>query len=461
MTVSGDVVEAYLEANHDRRLASFIDFLRIPSVSAEPAYAADCQRAADWLADHLRSIGLDHVEASVTGGHPIVYGDWLGAAGAPTVVVYGHYDVQPADPLDEWTSPPFEPAVVGSRILARGSSDDKSNIAIFAAAVEALLATRGRLPVNLRFVFEGEEESSSAHLAPWLEANRHRLGGDVAIVSDVGFFEGNVPALTIGLRGLMYAQIDVVGPFQDVHSGVYGGAIANPANALAGIIAALKGPDGRIRIPGFYDEVVPLTEADRAAYAALPFDDDHFRDMLRLPELVGEAGYSTLERKAGRPSLDVNGLSSGYQGDGTKTIIPGRAMAKVSSRLVPDQVPEQIFERLQTFVAEIAPPGVEVTTTYLGGGLPVRTSIDHPAVQAAARALEATFGQAPVFIREGGSIPFVATFEEVLGLPVVLMGFTPPDGNFHAPNEWMDLTNFETGIRTVVRYFDELAVLAP
>ena len=341
MTVSGDVVEAYLEANHDRRLASFIEFLRIPSVSADPAYAADCRRAADWLADHLRAIGLDHVEASVTGGHPIVYGDWLGADGAPTVVVYGHYDVQPADPLDEWTSPPFEPAVVGSRILARGSSDDKSNIAIFAAAVEALLATRGRLPVNLRFVFEGEEESSSAHLDAWLEANRHRLGGDVAIVSDVGFFEGNVPALTIGLRGLMYAQIDVVGPFQDVHSGVYGGAIANPANALAGIIAALKGPDGRIRIPGFYDAVVPLTEADRAAYAALPFDDDDFRDMLRLPELVGEAGYSTLERKAGRPSLDVNGLSSGYQGDGTKTIIPAEPWPRSAGGSSPTRTPRR------------------------------------------------------------------------------------------------------------------------
>lgn len=461
MAVSDDVVEAYLDANRERRLASYIEFLRIPSVSADPAFAADCRRAADWLADRLRAIGMDHVEASETGGHPIVYGDWLSAVGAPTVVVYGHYDVQPADPLDEWTSPPFEPAVVGSRILARGASDDKSNIAIFSSAVEALLATRGRLPVNLRFVFEGEEESSSVHLEPWLAANRDRLGGDVAIVSDVGFFEGNLPALTIGLRGLMYAQIDVVGPFQDVHSGVYGGAIANPANALAGIIAALKGPDGRIRIPGFYDEVVPLTEVDRAAYAALPFDDARFRDALGVPELVGEAGYGTLERKSGRPTLDVNGLSSGYQGDGTKTIIPGRASAKLSARLVPDQDPEVIFERLRVFVEDIAPPGVRVATSSLGGGLPVRTSIDHPAVQAAARALEATFGRAPLFIREGGSIPFVATFEQVLGLPVVLMGFMPPDGNFHAPNEWMDLTNFETGIRTVVRYFDELAGLAP
>jgi acetylornithine deacetylase/succinyl-diaminopimelate desuccinylase-like protein len=457
--MTDDAVEAYLDAKQEDRLESFLEFLRIPSVSTEPDHAADCRRAADWLADRLNAIGMDHVEASETGGHPIVYADWLGAEGAPTAVVYGHYDVQPVDPLGEWSSPPFEPAVVGSRVLARGASDDKSNITIFMQAVEAVLASRGRLPINLRFVFEGEEESSSVHLEPWLVANRERLGGDVAIVSDVGFFEGNLPALTIGLRGLMYAQIDVVGPFQDVHSGVYGGAIANPANALASIIAALKGPDGRIRIPGFYDEVVPLTEADRAAYAALPFDEDHYQAALGVPELVGEAGYSTLERKSGRPTLDVNGIWGGYQGEGSKTIIPGRAGAKVSCRLVPDQQPDAIFERLRAYVEEIAPPGVRVVVTYLGDGLPVRTSIDHPAVQAAARSLEATFGQAPLYIREGGSIPFVATFEQVLGLPVVLMGFTPPDGNFHAPNEWMDLANFEAGIRTVVRYFDELAAL--
>jgi acetylornithine deacetylase/succinyl-diaminopimelate desuccinylase-like protein len=456
MLQTDSAFEAFLEANRDRRLADYLDFLRIPSVSAEPEYVADCQRAADWLAARLQAIGMDHVEASPTGGHPIVYADWLGAEGAPTVVVYGHYDVQPVDPVGEWTSPPFEPAVVGSRVMARGASDDKSNITIFIQAVEAILATRGRLPVNLRFVFEGEEESSSVHLEPWLTANRARLAGDLAVVSDVGFFEGNVPALTVGLRGLMYAQIDVTGPFQDVHSGVYGGAIANPANALASIIAALKGPDGRIRIPGFYDEVVPLGDTDRAAYAALPFDDERYRAALGVPELVGEAGYSTLERKSGRPTLDVNGIWGGYQGEGSKTIIPGRASAKVSCRLVPDQEPGRTFERLCAFVEEIAPPGVTVAVSELGGGLPVRTSIDHPAVKAAARALEATFGRPPVYVREGGSIPFVATFEGVLGLPVVLLGFMPPDGNFHAPNEWMDMANFETGIRTVVRYFDEL-----
>ncbi len=454
-------IESYLTAGREARLASFVDFLRIPSVSADPAYAADCRRAADWLADRLRAVGLEHVEASETGGHPMVYADWLGAAGAPTVVVYGHYDVQPPDPLAEWTSPPFEPAVVDNRIVARGASDDKSNITIFVQAVEALLATRGRLPVNLRFVFEGEEEAGSDHLQPWLEANRARLGGDVAIVSDVGFFEGNLPALTVGLRGIMAAEITVQGPFQDVHSGVYGGAIANPVNALAGILAALKGPDGRIRVPGFYDDVVALGEADRAAYAALPFDDEHYRQFLGVPELVGEAGYTTLERKSGRPTLDVNGIWGGYQGEGTKTIIPGRAAAKITCRLVPDQDPVRIFENLRAFVEEIAPPGVRVSIEAQGDGRPILMAIDHWAVGAAARALEETFGRAPLYIREGGSIPFVATFEEVLGLPVVLMGFMPPDGNFHAPNEWMDLDNFESGIRAVIRAFDGFAASAP
>ncbi len=454
-------VESYLAAGREERLASFIDFLRIPSVSADPAFAADCRRAAEWLGERLRTVGLEHVDVSETGGHPMVYADWLGAAGAPTVVVYGHYDVQPPDPLAEWTSPPFEPAVVGNRLLARGASDDKSNITIFVQAVQAMLATRGRLPVNLRFVFEGEEEAGSDHLASWLEANRARLGGDVAIVSDVGFFEGNLPALTVGLRGIMGAQITVTGPFQDVHSGVYGGAIANPVNALAGIIAALKGPDGRIRVPGFYDDVVPLGAADRAAYAALPFDDEAYREFLRVPELVGEAGFTTLERKSGRPTLDINGIWGGYQGEGGKTIIPGRATAKLTCRLVPDQDPARIFEGLRAYIEEIAPPGVRVRVHGQGDGRPIRTSIDHWAVGAAGRALEETFGRPPLYIREGGSIPFVATFEQVLGLPVVLMGFMPPDGNFHAPNEWMDLDNFESGIRAVVRVFDEFATSAP
>jgi acetylornithine deacetylase/succinyl-diaminopimelate desuccinylase-like protein len=452
-------LEAHLVATREARLARYLELLRIPSISALPEHAGDCRRAAEWLAAELTAAGLEHAEVSETGGHPIVYADWLHAEGAPTVVAYGHYDVQPVDPLDEWTSPPFEPIVVGDRVLARGASDDKSNVTILVQAAAALLATRGQLPVNLRIIFEGEEESASAHLEPWLLANRDRLTGEVAIVSDVGFFAGNLPAITIGLRGLMYAQIDVTGPFQDVHSGVYGGAIENPANALAQIIAGLKGPDGRIRIPGFYDDVVPLSEADRAAYTALPFDDEAYRVSLGVPAFTGEAGYTTLERRSGRPTLDVNGIWGGFQGEGSKTIIPGRAHAKVSCRLVANQDPVRIFGLVRSFVLDIAPPGVTVDVTMLGGGRPSLTSIDHPATQAAAAAIREVLGVDPLYIREGGSIPFVATFETALHLPVVLVGFMPDDGNFHAPNEWMHLGNFEAGVRSMARYWDELATV--
>ena len=452
-------LDAHLDATRMRRLADYLDLLRIPSISALPEHAADCQAAAQWLAEHLRAAGLEHVEVAQTGGHPIVYADWLHADGAPTAVAYAHYDVQPVDPLDEWRRPPFDPVVDGDRVYARGASDDKSSCAILLQAAEAMLATRGRLPVNVRFVFEGEEESTSAHLEPWLAANLHRLGGDVALICDSGFFAGNLPAITIGLRGIMYAQIDVTGPFQDVHSGSYGGIVANPANALASIIAALKDPDGTIAIPGFYDDVVPLDPATRRAFAALPYDEDEACRALGVSAFTGEPGYTALERKAARPTLDVNGLWGGFQGEGSKTIIPGRAHAKVSCRLVGNQDPARIFELFRDHVLRIAPPGVTVEVTSLGLGRPTLTSPDLPAARALARALEAQFGRPPVYVYEGGSIPFVATFEQLLHLPVVVMGFTPPDGNFHAPNEWMDLVNFESGIRAMGRYWDELATL--
>ena len=450
-------LEAYLDANRKRRMASYEAFLRIPSISALPQHAADCRRAAEFIADELRAMGVEHVEVSETEGHPVVYGDWLHAEGAPTVLVYGHYDVQPVDPLDLWDSPPFEPIVRGGRILARGAADDKGQVHMHLRAAEAILATKGRLPVNLRFLFEGEEESTSEHLDRWLEANRPRLAADVAIISDTGFFEGNLPALTLSLRGIMYAQIDVTGAPVDLHSGGFGGAVENPANALATIIAGLKGPDGRIQIPGFYDEVVDVPEADRAALAALPFDEDAYRQALGLPALVGEAGYTTLERRGIRPTLDVNGIWGGFQGDGTKTIIPAHAHAKVSCRLVMNQDPDRIFELFGEHVARIAPPGVRTTVTSLGGGRPSLTPMDQPATRAAARAIEATFGRAPFYIREGGSIPVCASFETVLGLPVVLAGFTNPDDNAHAPNESMILDNYERGIRAIARMWDEIA----
>src|SRR5688572_4578242 len=458
-TATPPSVDQHLDETRDARLESYKDFLRIPSISTLPEHAPDVRRAAEWLAETLRSAGLENVSVEETGFHPVVYADWLHAEGAPTALVYGHYDVQPVDPLDLWTSPPFEPVVDAGRMLARGAADDKGQVHAHAMAAAAILATRAGFPINVRYVFEGAEESGSEGLDAWLTTNRDRLTADVAIISDTGFFEGNIPAITVGLRGLMYAQIDVVGSPVDLHSGSYGGAVQNPANALAQIIAALKGPDGRIRIPGFYDAVVALTEEDHAAIAELPFDEDDYRKRRHLGELVGEVGYSTLERRATRPTLDVNGVWGGFQGHGTKTIIPAHAHAKVSCRLVPAQEPRDIFEKFRDFVLEIAPPGVEVTVQDLGGGRPSRTPIDHPMTRAAARALEATFGRAPVHIREGGSIPVTASFESILGLPVVLLGFAQPNDNAHAPDEWMSLDNYEGAIRAIVATFDEIAAL--
>lgn len=452
-------LEQFLAAHAGERLESYRAFLRIPSISTLPAHAADCRRAAEFVADDLRRMGVEHVEVSETAGHPVVYGDWLHAEGTPTILVYGHYDVQPVDPLDLWDSPPFEPVVKDGRMLARGAADDKGQIHMHLRATEALLATRVGLPVNLKFVFEGEEESSSEHLDQWLADNRDRLQADAAVISDTSFFEGNRPSITLGLRGLMYAQIDVIGSPVDLHSGTYGGSVENPANALCQIVAALKGPDGRIRIPGFYDDVVALSDADRAAFAALPFDEEAYRAGIGVESLIGEVGYTTLERRGARPTLDVNGIWGGFQGEGAKTIIPAHAHAKVSCRLVSDQEPDRIFGLFRDFVMEVAPPGVRVEVSMLGGGRPSLTPMDHPATQAAARAIEAAFGTAPVYMREGGSIPVCASFERVLGLPVVLAGFTNPDDNAHAPNESMVLDNYERGIRAIARMWDEMGRL--
>ncbi|HEU5205246.1 MAG TPA: dipeptidase [Candidatus Limnocylindrales bacterium] len=458
MTLTDTTLEAHLDATRDERLERYKAFLRIPSISGQPGHSDDCRAAATWLADSLREAGAENVALRETTGNPVVYADWLHAGpDAPTVLVYGHYDVQPVDPIDLWHSPPFEPVITRGRMVGRGASDDKGQIHMHVVTLAALLRTRDSLPVNVRYLFEGNEEEDPVHVAGWLTHNVARLAADVAVISDTGFFDGNLPAITIGLRGNAYMQIDVEGPPVDLHSGMYGGTVENPANALAQIIAALKGPDGRIRVPGFYDDVVALTSGDRAAFAAMPFDDDAYRDMIGVPALTGEAGFTTLERRGARPTLDVNGIWGGFEGEGRKTIIPAHAHAKVSTRLVPNQHPHRIFELVKAYIAEIAPPGVRVTVRDLSGGHPSLTPIDHPATQAAARALKATFGRDPLYIREGGSIPVAAEFEETLGLPVVLLGFTPPDDNAHAPNESMELDNYERGIRCIARYWDELA----
>ena len=452
-------VEAALQASTDARAASLLEFARIPSISALPEHAADMVTAAEWVADRLRRVGATDVEVAATALHPIVYGRIHEAPGAPVVLVYCHYDVQPADPLDLWETAPFEPFLRDGRFVGRGVADDKGQLVMHLSALEAIRAVGLAPAVNLTFVFEGEEEYGSDSLYGWIAANRDRLAADVAVISDTGYFEGNLPAITVGLRGIMYAQIDVELSPVDLHSGMYGGTVDNPANALARIIAALKGADGRIRIPGFYDDVVALTPADREAMAALPFDEEAYRAEIPVPALVGESGWTTMERRGGRPTLDVNGMWSGFQGEGAKTIIPAHAHAKISTRLVANQDAHRVYEALRDYVAAIASPGVKVTTTFIHGGEPSLTPTDHPATRAAARALRAVHGVDPVYIREGGSIPVTAAFDHTLGLPVVLLGFCQPSCNAHAPNEWLDLDNFELGTRVIVRVWDELAGL--
>jgi acetylornithine deacetylase/succinyl-diaminopimelate desuccinylase-like protein len=455
-------VEAYLDANREARLESLFELLRIPSISTLPEHEPDVRRAAAWIADELTRIGLEHAEVSETAGHPMVYADWLHAEGAPTILVYCHYDVQPVDPIELWEAAPFEPFVRDGRVVGRGSADDKGQLHMHLKAAEAMLATRGRLPLNLRFIFEGEEEHSSAGLGPWLEANRARLSADAVVISDTGFFEGNLPALTTSLRGMLYTQIDVSGPPVDLHSGGYGGVVQNPANALARIIAELKAPDGTVRVPGFYDDVVPPTHDERFEIACLPFDEDEYRRETGVPELIaGEPGFSLLECRSIRPTLDVNGLWGGFMGEGSKTIIPAHAHAKVSCRLVPDQDGDRLFERFRDFVREVAPKGVTVEVRNLGTAKPMRTAVDHPVAQSALRALEATFGQAPLLIRSGGSIPVASLLESILGLPVVMLGFANHDCNAHAPNETMVLLNYETGLRTITRLWDDLGTNSP
>ena len=450
-------VEAHLSATRDERLESLFELLRIPSISTLPEHAPDVRRAAEWIAAEMVRIGIEHAEVSETAGHPIVYGDWLHADGAPTILVYCHYDVQPVDPIDLWETAPFDPFLRDGRVYGRGAADDKGQLHLHLKAAEALLATHGRLPLNLRFMFEGEEEHSSVGMQEWLDANRQRLAADAVLISDTGFFEGNVPAMTSSLRGMVYVQIDVSSSPVDLHSGGFGGAVQNPANALARIITELKAPDGTVRIPGFYDDVVPATREERFELSCLPFDEEGFRSQTGVPELVaGEPGFSVLECMGIRPTLDVNGIWGGFTGEGSKTIIPAHAHAKVSCRLVPDQDGEALFERFRDFVLEVAPRGVKVEVQNLGTAKPLRTDIDHPVAKAAARALEATFGQAPLYIRSGGSIPVASMLTSTLGSPIVMLGFANHDDNAHAPNETMVLLNYETGLRTICRLWDDL-----
>ncbi len=449
-------VLAYLDAGRDRFLAELIEFLRIPSISSAEAHRGDVRRCAEYAAAHLRRIGFQRAEVLPTGGHPVVYGEWLGAPGAPTALVYGHYDVQPVDPLARWQTPPFDPQVRDGLLFARGAVDDKGQVYMHFAAAEAYLATRGRLPLNLKFLIEGEEEIGSPNLDAFVAGHRDLLAADVGVISDTPMYDADHPSLCYGLRGLAYLQVDVEGPSSDLHSGSWGGIVANPALALATMLAQLKDIHGRVAVPGFYDAVRPLAAEERQALAALPFDAARVAGELGVTTLVGEEGYTPLERLWARPTLEVHGLWGGYSGEGAKTVIPAGAGAKLSCRLVPDQDPDTIATLVAAHLERLAPLGVRVRVQALHGGHPVVTPLDHPALQAAGRAVERGFGKPPSFIREGGSIPFVATLVEELALPCVLLGVGLPDEHTHAPNEFFHLTNFYSGMRTVAYLWDEL-----
>jgi acetylornithine deacetylase/succinyl-diaminopimelate desuccinylase-like protein len=447
----------YINTNRDRYVEELKSYLAIPSISALPQHQQDVRRCAEWTADEMRRIGLQNVRLIETPGHPVVYGDWLAAAGAPTILFYGHYDVQPVDPVELWESPPFEATIRDGEIYARGSADDKGQVFMHFKAIEAHLKQTGRLPVNMRIILEGEEEVGSANLDEFIKQHKSELTADVVVISDSPMFDRGVPSICYGLRGLVYFQLDVRGTKSDLHSGSFGGAVANPALVLSQILAQMKDKGGRIKIPGFYDDVRPLRDEERAEFKKLPFNETRYRKELGAPKLFGESGYTTLERVWGRPTFEVNGLLSGFTGEGAKTVIPAVAMAKVSMRLVPDQLPDRIAGLFGAYVEKVAPKTVELKVTRMHGGRPWMTEFDNKYVQAAGRAIEKGFGKTPVFNREGGSIPVVATFQEILGLPSVLFGVGLPDENAHAPNEKLDLGNFHGGVIASAYLYNEVA----
>jgi acetylornithine deacetylase/succinyl-diaminopimelate desuccinylase-like protein len=447
----------FINTSHDRYIEELKAYLAIPSISALPDHAADVRRCAQWTADHLGAVGLPHVEIVDTPGHPIVYGEWLGAEGAPTVLLYGHYDVQPVDPLALWTSPPFEATVRDGDLYARGAADDKGQVFMHFKAMEAHLKQAGRLPLNVKVLIEGEEEVGSDHLEAFIRERKDRLATDVVVISDTSMFDRGVPSICYGLRGLAYFQIDVRGTNSDLHSGSFGGAVANPAFVLAQILAQMKDRSGHVRIPGFYDDVRAAREEERAEFKRLPFNEKKYQKDLGAPRLFGETGYSTLERTWVRPTFEVNGLLSGFTGEGAKTVIPAVAMAKVSMRLVPDQDPDRIAQLFEQHVKKVAPKTVEVSVRRMHGGKPWMTEFDNPYVQATARAIEQGFGKRPVYTREGGSIPVVSTFAEQLGVPAVLFGIGLPDENSHAPNEFLSLRNLFDGITASAFLYQELS----
>jgi acetylornithine deacetylase/succinyl-diaminopimelate desuccinylase-like protein len=447
---------AYLKQHQEQYLEELMAFVRIPSVSTDPSAKAEMQRAAEWVAGQLRSLGMQNVQIMPTGGHPVVYGELLDAgADRPTVLIYGHYDVQPAEPLDLWHSPAFEPTLRGENLYGRGASDMKAQVVITLKAVEAL-ARNGGMPINVKFLVEGEEEIGSPNLENFLSANRALLSCDSALNPDTGMIAAQTPTITYGLRGLGYFELRLTGPSQDLHSGLFGGAVHNPAQVLCELVAGMHDAEGRVTLPGFYDKVLPLEAEERAELARLPIDEDFYLNQTGAPALFGEAGYSAIERVAGRPTLEVNGLLSGFTGEGSKTVLPSKAMAKISMRLVPDQDPKEVQEQLRQYIQARAPKTVGWELIKHAAGSPSITDRHMPGVVALSQALEQTWGIRPVYKREGGSVPVTAQMSKLLGVESVLTGFGLPDDNAHAPNEKMHVPTFYRGMEAITRYLDIL-----
>ena len=449
-------VDAFIEEQQGRFLDELKSFLRIPSISTLPEHQPDIARAAGFVADSLGSAGLENVEVIPTGRHPLVYADWLHAPGKPTVLCYGHYDVQPPDPLEQWASPPFDPAIRDGNLYARGSADDKGQMYMHVKAVEALRAIHGRLPLNLKFLIEGEEEVGGASISHYVEQNTGKLKADVALVSDTAMFAEGLPTLCIGLRGLIYLEVEATGPARDLHSGLYGGAAPNAVFGLIELLAKAKNRQGVIQIPGIYDDVEPPAPAEKASWESLPFTEKDFRRKeVGSTRLTGEPGYSVFERIWARPTMEVHGIAGGFTGAGAKTVIPARATAKVSVRLVPKQDPEKTVASFRDFVRKKTPKGIKTEVRVLSASPAVMVDPDHPAVQVAARAFSEVLGKQAVFIRSGGSIPIVGDFSRRLGIPTVLMGFGLPDDGLHSPNEKFRLENYYQGINTVAHFFEQ------
>ncbi len=446
------MVNQYINENKDRFINELLDMLRIPSVSADPKFKQDVIRTAEFVKQRLIDAGADNVELVETAGYPVVYGEKMIDASLPTVIVYGHYDVQPADPYELWNSPPFEPVIKDGKIYARGACDDKGQMYMHVKAFETMMQT-GTLACNVKFMIEGEEEVGSENLATFVKENKDRLKGDVILISDTGMLGNDTPSITTGLRGMSYVEVEVTGPNRDLHSGLYGGAVANPINILCQMIASLHDENNHITIPGFYDNVVELSKEERAEMARAPFSLDKYKKALDLGDVHGEAGYVTMERNSIRPTLDVNGIWGGYTGEGAKTVIASKAYAKISMRLVPNQTSEEITEKFKKHFESIAPASVKVKVKPHHGGEPVVTPTDSVAYKAAAKAYEDTFGVKPIPVRSGGSIPIVAMFKSELGLDSVLMGFGLDSDAIHSPNEHFGIFNYMKGIETIPMFY--------